>query len=242
MSTEPAPAPTAQLPAAVDGVIQRMKQIDGSLAAADGVACFNRMYLTVTELVAAKLTEGFFEDGAFIERMDVLFASLYFRNVDAGSAGWPVNPAWGPLIAARGEGDRVLPIQFALSGMNAHINHDLALAVILTCQERGTTPEAPSVHADYQKVNQLLSQVEAQVRAEFEPERLRLETAEAEPLEHILSSFTIDAARDAAWLSVQSLWAQREVRFAYDLSCDALARAVGMAGRLLLTPVVRAAA
>ncbi|GAA1960294.1 DUF5995 family protein [Kitasatospora viridis] len=237
MSTEPAPAPLTALPESVDEVIQRMKRIDAELPATDGVACFNRMYLTVTELVAAKLTEGFFQDGAFIERMDVIFAGLYFRNVDAAAAGRPVNPAWEPLIADRGKGDRLWPIQFAMAGMNAHINHDLALAVVLTCQERRTSPDAAPVHADYQKVDQLLAQVEVQVREEFEPERLRLATADAQALEHLLSDCTIDGARDAAWLSAQSLWVERELPFAFDLSCDALARTVGVAGHLLLTPV-----
>ncbi|MFF7993353.1 hypothetical protein ACFZDG_26590 [Kitasatospora xanthocidica] len=32
------------------------------------------------------------------------------------------------------------------------MGHDLALAVILTCEERHTTPNTPPVHADYQKV------------------------------------------------------------------------------------------
>ncbi|MGW2256085.1 DUF5995 family protein [Kitasatospora sp. NPDC001660] len=68
------------------------------------------MYLRVTELVGAKLTDGFFQDAAFIERMDVIFAGLFFRNVDAARAGGPVNPAWRPLVDARRRGEAIWPI------------------------------------------------------------------------------------------------------------------------------------
>ena len=40
------------LPTTVAGVIGRMWEIDAALAADDGVAVFNRMYLTVTERIA----------------------------------------------------------------------------------------------------------------------------------------------------------------------------------------------
>jgi hypothetical protein len=108
-------------------VIERMTKIRDGLDPRDGVACFNRMYLQVTELVGQNLVEGFFEDNAFIERLDVIFAGLYFRNVDAVESGQQADPSWQPLFDARS--NRVVwPIQFAFAGMNAHINHDLPLA------------------------------------------------------------------------------------------------------------------
>ncbi|MGV9611468.1 hypothetical protein [Nocardia xishanensis] len=41
----------------------------------------------------------------------------------------------------------------------------MASAVVETCKERGTTP----VHADYLEVDELLSKIESEVRAEYEP-------------------------------------------------------------------------
>ncbi|MEU3353453.1 DUF5995 family protein [Streptomyces sp. NPDC037389] len=228
---------TSELPLTVDAVIQRMKQIDATLDARDGVACFNRMYLEVTELVAQNITEGFFQDAAFIERMDVIFAGLYFRSVDAAIAKRPVNPAWKPLFEARDD-EMLWPIQFALAGMNAHINHDLALSVIATCKERGTTPETPPVHADYLRVNALLAKAEAEVRASFEPKLVHLATQEAETLKHIVGSFGIDRARDAAWINAQLLWPNRNNPVLYDAATTVLALNVGFAGKLLLTPVI----
>ena len=40
--------------------------------------------------------------------------------------------AWQPLFERRAD-PGIEPIQFALAGMNAHINHDLPLAVVATC-------------------------------------------------------------------------------------------------------------
>jgi hypothetical protein len=89
---------TPELPASIDEAIARMRQIDAALDPRDGIACFNHMYLKVTELVKQNITEGTFSDGPFLERMDVIFAGLYLRNVDAADAGRPVDPAWAPLF------------------------------------------------------------------------------------------------------------------------------------------------
>ncbi|RKT55362.1 DUF5995 family protein [Saccharothrix australiensis] len=227
----------AQIPASVEQVVQRMKTIDEQLDPCDGVACFNRMYLRVTELVGQHIVEGFFEDPVFLERMDVLFAGLYFKAVDAAVAGEEPPVPWKPLFDARDD-RTVWPLQFALAGMNAHINHDLALAVIATCQERGTTPLTKPVHADYLRVNELLSRAEAEVRAEYEPQLLSLATADAEQLKHVLSSFSIARTRDASWGTALTLWQQRTLKPVYRTTLAAVATDVALVGAALLTPVV----
>ena len=51
-------------------------------------------------------------------------------------------------------------IQFALAGMNAHINHDLSLALLATDQQRNVEPDLASPqHEDYEAVNGLLIRV-----------------------------------------------------------------------------------
>ncbi|NJP93852.1 hypothetical protein HCN51_31165 [Nonomuraea sp. FMUSA5-5] len=221
----------------VEAVIDRMRRIGQDLDPLDGVACFNRMYLQVTELVAANLVEGFFDDAPFVERLDVVFANLYFHNVDAAPRGHKPEACWAPLFEAR-DNRTIWPVQFALAGMNAHINHDLALAVVQTCKERGTTPSTPPVHSDFLKVNELLAKAESQVRQSFETHLVRLATKDAEALKHIVGSFSIARARDAAWATVTMLWPQRDTAFLFDGSTATLAQTVGTAGRLLLTPVI----
>ncbi|WP_328411992.1 DUF5995 family protein [Nocardia sp. NBC_00403] len=226
-----------QIPAAVEEVIRRMRAIKGELDPRDGVASFNNMYLRVTELVGRQITEGFFKDPEFVERLDVIFAQLYFDAVDAAKRGKPPNPVWKPVFDSRSN-RTVWPLQFALAGMNAHINHDLAVAVVETCKERATTPDTKPVHADYLKVNELLAKVEAEIRAEYEPALLELSTRDAEALKHILSSFSIARARDAAWATTQMLWMQRDNTLLLKLTKRSLEETVSTAGRMLLTPVV----
>ena len=60
----------------------------------------------------------------------------------------------------------MLALQFALAGMNAHINNDLAHALVLTWQETGgelgrDSPE----RRDYEKVNGLPERVERDTKA-----------------------------------------------------------------------------
>jgi Family of unknown function (DUF5995) len=222
-----------QAPESVEQVIERMRAIDEQLDPRDGVACFNRMYLRVTELVAQNIVDGFFEDPVFLERMDIVFAGLYFKAVDAAVPPIP----WKPLFDAR-HNKTVWPLQFALAGMNAHINHDLALAVIAACQERRTTPNTKPVHADYLRVNELLAAAEAEVRAEYEPEMLKLATADAETLKHVLSGFSIARARDVSWGTVLTLWHQLSVKPVYDSTLTGVALDVAAAGTVMLTPVV----
>ena len=218
-------------------VIERMTKIRDGLDPRDGVACFNRMYLQVTELVGQNLVEGFFEDNTFIERLDVIFAELYFRNVDAVESGQQADPSWQPLFDARS--NRVVwTIQFAFAGMNAHINHDLPLAVVATCKEFGKDPDTPPIHADYQRVNELLAKVESEVRQSFEAKLVHLATKDAEALKHIVGSWSIAATRDLAWNNTEMLWAQHNMSFLYNKSVASLAHTVGTTGRMLLTPVV----
>src|SRR6516164_7332540 len=125
----------------VAGVIARMEAIGAGLAPGDGLACFNRMYLEVTQQVNTELGQGFYADPAFMTQLDVMFAGLYFSAADAAGDPAAVPLAWRPLVQQRASAG-IEPVQFALAGMNAHINHDLPLAVVGTCQALATSPQA----------------------------------------------------------------------------------------------------
>src|SRR5687768_3743305 len=123
----------------VKDVIARLRRIDHELPPGDGPAVFNRMYLTVTEEVAAGLEGGsVFRDPVFMEQLDVTFASLWLEAYDARADAVP--RAWAPLFERRHDRS-VLPIQFALAGMNSHIGYDLSVAVIRTCHHLDASPE-----------------------------------------------------------------------------------------------------
>lgn len=230
----PRPEPPApdQL-TSVEVLVGRMHEIDRALPSGDGVAAFNRMYLRVTELVRDRLVEGWFGNPAFVTRLDLVFAGLYLEAVGAGTP----DPSWAPLFSARLEPGRV-PIQFALAGMNAHINHDLPLAVVTTCRQFGLTPDSPGVEADYHRVNDLLAAVQEDVRRSFlDGIALAVDEQYAGPVANLVSGWSISRARDAAWTNARVLWSLEGAEPLRTDFLGTLSRTVGMAGRYLLTPV-----
>jgi hypothetical protein len=225
------------LPTTVSDVITRMRDIDATLPDHDGVAVFNRMYLTVTERIAAIIDgqagSARFDDARTMAELDVRFANLWLTAYDAAATQRTVPPAWRPLFEAR-DGGRV-PVQYAVAGMNSHIEHDLPLAVIETCRHRGIEPT--SIHTDYEAVNTVLAQVEAPIRRSFLSEIGRHVDDRLSSVVHLLSTWNIDKARDLSWVTVETLWALRRTRFVRDRFLDSLGHSVGMTSRALLTPV-----
>ncbi|OBF33849.1 hypothetical protein A5724_01580 [Mycobacterium sp. ACS1612] len=216
----------------VADVLARMRVIDSQTSAGDGVAVFNRVYLRVTEMIADRLASGgVFHDDAFIADLDVRFADYWFAAYDAADA---KPKAWAPLFDARGN-PKLLPIQFALAGMNAHIEHDLAFAVVTTCAARRLTPESEGVQQDFDKVNELLASVEAEIRRSFLTDVEQSIDDHLGPIAHLVTSWNIEKARDFAWLSARTLWELRRTRYLFDAYAATLAGTVGMGSRLLLT-------
>lgn len=225
-------------PTTVDGIIDRLTTIQNALPAHDGVAVFNRMYLDVTERVAAAIDADDFADAEFMIELDVRFAHLWLLAYDAVAAGRKPPSAWKPLFEQRGSVG-VLPIQHALAGMNAHIEHDLPLAVVETCRVRGTSPRAAAVSEDYQRVNDVLAAVESEVRRSFLTAIGRRVDEEIGAVVHLVSAWNIDKARDLAWVNVETLWAVRNLERLYGRYAAMLSHTVGMGSRILLTPVAR---
>jgi hypothetical protein len=218
----------------VDEAIARMQMIEQSLPTADGLACFNRMYLEVTRDVHHRLAQGFFSDGPFMSTLDTMFANIYFEAVDAlAHPPSPIPKAWQPLMEARTQ-PGIYPIQFALAGMNAHINHDLPIALVRTCTELGTAPADGTHHADYQKVDALLDAAEQSVRQSFESGEALQEDRHAQEVLDLVGNWSINSARDVAWDTALALWRSRDDPTVVVLIMGGLARTVAMASRCLL--------
>jgi hypothetical protein len=217
----------------VAGAIARMEAIEAALPAADGLACFNRMYLDVTRQVNSRLGEGFFADPAFMTRLDVTFANLYLAAADTAGNPAAVPLAWRPLAERRATAG-IEPVQFALAGMNAHINHDLPLALVSTCTALATAPEAGSHLADYQKVDQLLDAAEQSVRQSLETAAELAADRHLRAVADLVANWTINSARDLAWNNCLLLWAIRDDPVARGLFLTTLAASTALASRMLL--------
>ncbi len=224
------------VPTTVAGVIDRLHEIDSSLEPSDGVAVFNRMYLTVTERIGAMLDGSSgpspFTDDATMAELDVRFAGLWLHAYDGAAAGHRIPSAWEPLFDARHAG--LLPVQYALAGMNAHIEHDLPIAVVRTCQSRGLEPE--QVQADYEAINAVLARCEAEIRRGFLDELGQAVDDRVGPVAHVVSAWSIDKARDLSWVAAETIWVLRHTEFLLGRFLSALSSTVGMGSRTLLTP------
>ena len=222
-------------PTTVAEVVQRLRTLEDA-SRTDGVSSFARLYLAVTQGVEANLASATFRDTAFLTRLDVVFASLFFHALDAPAS---APRAWVPLFQARSN-RRIAPLQFALAGINAHINRDLPVALVSTCTElrielRIDSPE----HADFEAVNALLAQTLERVKAQFLTGWVRTVDRLLHPfgrLDDVVAIWDIRAARDAAWANGETLYALRDSPSLSNDFVRTLDRTVGLASRGLLVP------
>src|SRR5271170_4656447 len=145
-------------PVTIDDVLGTMQSIDQLLPGTDGLKWFNRLYMMVTQQVDEQPPEGGWHDPAWLTRLDVVFAGFYLRAIADFLGNSPSTPSsWDALLEARYT-PGIDRIQFAVAGMNAHINHDLALALLATDAQKNVIPSSGSPqYADYQAVNSLLN-------------------------------------------------------------------------------------
>jgi hypothetical protein len=227
-------------PPHIADVIGRLRTIEASAPASDGVVCFARLYREVTEGVAAELRSEGVADARFVETLDVEFAGLFFSALQSYADEPARTPsAWVPLFAARSRRG-IAPLQFALAGMNAHINRDLPVALVTTCRELGLDlGESSPEHDDFERVDALLAQVESRVKRSYLTGWLawldRI-VHRFRRIDDVVAMWNVDRARDAAWTNAQALWAlggEPPLAGDYLLALD---RMVGLASRGLLIP------
>jgi hypothetical protein len=225
----PAPADS------IDEAVARMQALASALAPDDGLAAFNRLYLGVTEAVRDAVAAGRFVDARFIPRLDVDFANLYFAAVAAWQDDRGAVPrAWAPVFERRGD-RRVASLQFALAGMNAHINRDLMVALVTTAKALGGAIDGdPTWRGDYLAINEILTRVEADEKATLLTGVVAVADRMLDGSDDRVAMWSLVEARDAAWKHALALWAldgQPELR---DDLVDAIDGLTGLAGRGLL--------
>jgi len=215
-------------------VIERLAELDRELKRSDGVRRFNDLYLATTRAIESQVAKGGFEDPGFLTALDLAFAGRYFAAVDAAAHRGAPSPAWAPLFADRFK-PRIAPIQFALAGMNAHVNFDLCEALVATCAARKVELASDSAqHRDYLKVNAILARVEEETKRRFRSELIHVADEVLGRLDDVLAMWSLDRARDAAWTHAEILWELRRSSFLEDRYVDTLGHIVGLAGRGLL--------
>jgi len=217
-----------------------MNAIERALPITDGVRWFNHLYLRVTLGVQTAVTGSTpFHDAEFLGRLDVVFANLYFDAVCAGERDVEsAPPAWRPLLGARSAA-HIHPLQFALAGMDAHINRDLPAGIVRVYEERGGAPTVrDGRYADFDRVNDILQAVEADVKTEFATGTIGVAEALTAPVDDRVAMWNVRAAREAAWTNAAVLWTLKPTPPLADDFFARLDRFTGFSARGLLAPVI----
>jgi len=228
---------TAQV-STIEDVLSVMRSVDAALPDEDGLKWFNLLYMKVTQSVLENPPADGWADPEWLSRLDVIFGGLYFEAL----RNWINAPnsapkAWRVFFDARGRAN-LMRIQFALCGMNAHINRDLQIALVQTCEEQNVAPEKDTPrHRDYEYVNGILEAVEAEIKPILAVGIVADIDHDLGRLDDILAMWSIGAARDKAWGDAELLWLVRNNPFARKLKIDLVDGFTGAFGRGLILPV-----
>ncbi|MFE7141623.1 DUF5995 family protein [Streptomyces sp. NPDC057644] len=225
------PHGVAALPTDDSRVIERMRELRSRWPSGDGVAVFNAAYLEVVERAGPDPGRGGLEDREAAARLGVRCAERYLAAVETATAGGRPPECWRPLLPYRRH-PGVRPLQFALSGLQAHVGHDLVLAVVDTCRTLGCDP--PDLEGEFERVGDLLALLEERIHDELMPGPDLLEIAD--PLTHLVSSWSLERAREAAWSAARVLWRLRGFPSLAEEFRQRTDAGAGLVGRLLLTP------
>ncbi len=222
-------------PSSIDDVLGAMREIDAVCVDADGLKWFNWLYLQVTEAVKARVDAGGFASASWLAELDVQFARLYFNALESALTDGRCPGCWSVLFASRTD-NRLARIQFALAGVNAHINRDLPEALVATCKLTNVVPRHDSPqYVDYTSVNATLDSLIESAKATLAVRLPGDPLAGLSRLEDMIGGWKISAAREAAWNNAEALWnLPPHVAEGLEHAIDGLTTVVG---KSLLVPV-----
>lgn len=165
-STQHLAAIVAADPTTIDDVAKQLEELrehaagTSNLGEWDGIACFSLLYREITTTVGGVR----FEDEDFLARLVLEFARRYFAAIRRYAADMRSAPqCWRVLFDRRADPD-IMPVQFAAAGVNAHINHDLAPALVETWQD---FPPNDARRRDYHRVNDVFEEKMDELREVF---------------------------------------------------------------------------
>ena len=195
-------------PARIDEVLVIMRAIDAALPVTDGLKWFNSLYMTITDAVDFNPPPGGWQSPTWLRTLDVVFAGLYFAALAGFLSGSSDVPgSWKALFEARHR-TRIDRIQFALAGINAHLNHDLALALLATDARLGVQATLGSAeHADYESVNALLETTLPFALMSLAVDTLGVAAQDTGKVGRMLAIWNTRAERDLAWTFADHLQA-----------------------------------
>jgi hypothetical protein len=182
--------------AGVAGVLDEMQERIDVLPHGSTRRVFLSTYQRTTAAVGKAIDDARFEDPAWVEEWDVVFAKLFIDAHDADLAGAPVPRPWRLAFDAPAD----LPdLRHVLLGINAHINYDLpqALLDVISVADFDDTALMDGRRRDHERIDGVLSARVAAEDDELGPGSLldRLLT----PLNRLGTKRFLKEARQKVW-------------------------------------------
>jgi len=196
------------------------------------VAAFNSLYFTITDRVAQSLRGSGVRDKAFLELLDVEFAKRYFRALQLWGNDDAATPDAWEVLFRRAQDHGVSKLAAAMLGVNAHINHDLALALVSTWEQLGPPTDEP--HPDYLLINKIFFEEIPGLRRRYStPLQLRIDGLVG-TLDDWSQRVLVSVTRAHAWEQAERLWALRDDPDDLNRALLVMDRASAYVGELLL--------
>jgi hypothetical protein len=171
---------------------------DAAEASTDASGYFAAMYALVTERIAGSIDAQGFVDGARMDAFATVFAARYLR-ARADPSGRP--RCWQASFDVVDD-PHLLIVQHLLLGINAHVNHDLPLAVVDVAR---AGDGLAAVRADFDAVNDVLADAYDDVL-----ERLDGVSRWSNEVARLgggrLVNFSLRVARRQAWSAAERLY------------------------------------
>lgn len=182
--------PTPILAKDIEHAIEILNELmDKSINDVSRSGYFTALYAMVTIAVRDAIKEEVFEDNERMHKLDVIFANYFFKNLNTH------NLVWDSYFSANHATQYVI-MQHLLLGMNAHINYDLAQAVIDT-----QSSNLENLHADYLQINAILNEQLDIIQDKLSKTSFFLRILDIIGLgfDEAYSNFSMIKARDEAW-------------------------------------------
>jgi hypothetical protein len=186
----------------IDEVIHQLEQLIAEcIDAKDRIGYFAALYHKVTVRVKEGILNNEFDNGARMERLDVIFANRFLSAVEQCRNGQPTTGSWKATFDASRK-RKILVLQHLLLGMNAHINLDLGIAAV----EAANRNDLQSIRNDFNSINTILASLIFEVMNELNRVSPLLSLFGFHATNpSILIQFSITNARDGAWSFAEDL-------------------------------------
>ncbi len=189
----------------IDEVIVRMEdRLDRLVGTCSHSAVFSLAYLRVTENVRDAVRSGYFADTKWLNRVDTVFADLYFDTTSDWEAGRRANIPAAWRIALKAEDDRAVNgLGNFMLAMNAHINRDFPYVL---AKVGLTAPDGTSHKKDHDRYNQRLDSLYGPV---FKEEAARFDDTfdniDAGTIEETAAGVIMRGWREMVWRHAELL-------------------------------------